>query len=115
MQNIRFVGAEDERVLSADDMLKLGFEDHPGLWFTRADRVVEVEDDLAEVLTSMRPVQFVIEPNPADDMTKDELLAEAKNLGVEGVNTHSTKAEIADAIKAKAHAGASPDEVTGSP
>lgn len=105
MKKVRYVGGSDQRILSEDDMATLGFDDHPGLWFTPTMRVHELEDDVAAAVLGLR--DFIEEPTDealAEDLveekSKDTLLAEARNLGITGTSK-MTKEELAEAIVAK--------------
>jgi hypothetical protein len=108
MQKIRHIGGSDTRILSEDDMLAIGVEDHPGLAWTVDQPVIEVEDDLAEVLMNSN-IRAVLRLEPSDEeiveelveeKSKEELAEEAKLLGITGTSKMN-KDELAEAIVAK--------------
>lgn len=105
MRKVRYTGGADSMVLSAEDMAKLGFDDHPGYWWNQDQPVVEIEDDdLAdELIAKLRP-RFKLEPTDeelaeglVEEQSRDDLLDEAKALGLKGLSKAS-KEELAEAI-----------------
>jgi Rho termination factor, N-terminal domain len=101
MKNVEYIGGSTERILNSDDMLTLGVDDHPGLWFTQDTLVQELEDDVAECVLSLRAEFAVHIPVETEeelsDKTKDELLEAAKGLEIPGTSK-MTKDELVDAI-----------------
>lgn len=109
MQNVKYIGGSDHRTLSEQDMATLGIEDHPGLWFQK-DEVIELEDEVAGALLKLR-LHFAAVPSTeelqeeqveaiVEDKTKEQLLEEAKALGMTGLSKLS-KEELAEAVVAK--------------
>lgn len=99
---LRYIGGADQKVLSEDDMRQLGVEDHPGLWWSENQPVLEVEDELGELLLGqVRDLR--VEADEAEtlveDHTKEELIEQAKGLGISGTSK-MTKDELASAIAA---------------
>lgn len=108
---IRYTGQADEKILSEADLEKLGFEDHPGLWWSKNMPVLDVDDDIAESLLSLR--DFAVEPDEAEQLeeshTKEQLLDQARTLKISGAS-RMTKEELAEAIAtAQADAASAPD------
>lgn len=108
---IRYTGAADQKILSDTDMATLGFEDHPGLWWSEGMPVLEVDDEIGEKILSLR--DFAVEADQAEELeeshTKEELLEQAKALKIAGTSRMS-KDELAEAIAtAQAEAASSPD------
>lgn len=106
MKKVRYIGGSDQRILSTADMAAIGIEDHPGLWFTQAEPVLEVEDDVAEAVLGLRG-QFKQEATDdelvedlVDEESRDDLAERAKAMGVKGTSKMN-KEELAEAIVAK--------------
>lgn len=105
MKKVRYVGGADQKILSDADMKVLGFDDHPGLWWTPAQPVHELEDDIADAVLTQR--DFVEDPTDEElteelieSRSKEDLAAEAKTLGLTGISKLS-KEDLAEAIVAK--------------
>lgn len=105
MKKVKYIGGSDQRTLSESDMTALGLE-HPGLWWGAQIPYVEVEDDIADVLLSMK-AEFALQPEVEDvaeelveEKTKGQLVTEAEAMGI-AVPSKANKDEIAALIAEK--------------
>lgn len=114
---IRYTGAADQRVLSPHDMLSLGVEEHEGLTWVEGQRVLDVEDDIADALLEKLPREFEQQVDPAleSEYTKAELLQMAEDQGL-SPRQSMTKAELAELISSNDDPiVTNQDDVTGFP
>jgi hypothetical protein len=107
MQKLRYLGEADQMVLSSEDMAKLGIEDHPGLWWTKSEPVLEIEEDeVAEAVLGAFRGRFKVDPTDEEiaaelvEKSRDDLVIEAEAMDIK-ITGKMTKEEIADAIVAK--------------
>lgn len=123
---VQYIGGASQRVLSNADMAAMGHEDHEGLWFGPAPEedpfqplVLEVSEDVAETLTTKLKNEFrlVVEEEPEpEEPNRDDLIDEAKSLGVKGA-TKLTDEDLVAAIAEKKAEGesSSDDDPKGDP
>lgn len=116
MKLVRYIGFAHVRGLDDRALATLGLEGTESLEFTREERVLDLPDNVADALLTQLPREFKEEPRPEEmleeELTKDELIEEANQLGVPGMSklAKKTKAEIATAILKKREELAAIDE-----